>query len=186
MIDKISPDLIVADVVDDHRNWPNITKEKFDMFDTNYKKILSMSELNLFNCHNNLVKFSPYCTKGKSFVIPNGADIDFSKGINSPKKKSVLNDKILRDIKAYRKVIGYFGNLESKFDWDLVEKAASEFPDCIFLLAGSTHVASQGSRRANIKLVGAYKYDDLASVASHFDLAIVRTRRKIYRLNESS
>ena len=79
----------------------------------------------------------------------------------------------MRDIKAYRKVIGYFGNLESKFDWDLVEKAASEFPDCIFLLAGSTHVASQGSRRANIKLVGAYKYDDLASVASHFDLAIV-------------
>lgn len=109
--------------------------------------------------------------KSKENVIlsSNGVDVEHFK---HPKK----NIKIMDELKSkYRMIIGYYGALASWFDYDLIKKLASHYPDVGFVLIGIKYDTSYDDAKIdkidNIKYLGAVDYKDLPNYANYFDIA---------------
>jgi len=107
----------------------------------------------------------------KSFFIPNAANISHSEKALNPKLKVA---KILTGIK--KPVIGYFGNIERRIDYELLSELIAANPDKSFVFVGpvdSHYLKAEDYNMPNFYLPGAVPYDEMPAVLKGFDVAII-------------
>jgi teichuronic acid biosynthesis glycosyltransferase TuaH len=106
-----------------------------------------------------------------TYFIPNAADINHS--IKATDKSLPIHSS-LENIK--KPVIGYFGNIERRIDYDLVLEVAAKNPDKSFVFVGPmiNHLVPDSFFNApNIHLTGRIPYEQMPSVLKGFDVALI-------------
>lgn len=74
-----------------------------------------------------------------------------------------------------KSVIGFIGQLDSTFDWTLIEKIANFYPDYLIKLIGggaSEEAVNISLKYNNIKLLGYMHYEELSSQIQSFSIGI--------------
>jgi teichuronic acid biosynthesis glycosyltransferase TuaH len=103
--------------------------------------------------------------------IPNAADINHS--IKATDRNLSVHSS-LENIK--NPVIGYFGNIERRIDYDLVMEVAAKNPDKSFVFVGpmiSELVPDSFLNVPNIYFTGRIPYEQMPSVLKGFDVALI-------------
>ncbi len=154
----------IFDAVDDWRehpyckDWGDYLDQSYELIDKNADAIFTVSEV--------VQKIFP--TNSNVNWIPNGIDYD-----HYQKKEDRLNDK-LKNIK--KPVIGYLGIIESRLDFELLEKIAQKFSNASLVLAGPVwkHAKVEKLQRMpNVHFVGPISYYDLPELYNFFDISII-------------
>jgi len=107
----------------------------------------------------------------RSFFSPNAANIGHSQKALDPALKVA---DILSGIK--KPIIGYFGNIERRIDYELVKKLISNNPDKSFVFIGPVdrYYASEDDYKSpNVYFKGPVPYDMMPAVLKGFDVAII-------------
>lgn len=155
---------VVADIIDDQRNWPAPASYK-ERLDRSYRETLGRADIVLTNCAPVADAFAAYADP--IHVVPNGAEpFDEIPPTTIPARLAQLP----------RPIIGYAGNLRDRIDWDLLSAVAARRPDWSLVLAGSSHdnpSARNLARFANVTLLGVIEYSELVSYLRAFDVGIV-------------
>lgn len=106
-----------------------------------------------------------------TYFIPNAADLSHST------KALDLNLKVHHSIKSISSpIIGYFGNIERRMDFKLLEDVARENPDKSFVFAGPVadeYLPAGFKEIKNIYFIGRVPYEEMPSVLKGFDIAII-------------
>jgi len=168
IIDFYNPKKIVVDIVDDHRAWPNVTKEEKLRLTKHYKSILSKADIAIANCQpviDSMKHFKPDIK-----LIQNGCE-------ENPEMTAPKNNLLYEELKYFKgKVIGFVGNLEAKIDLELIGLIADEFKDALIVLVGSTHANPKVrdlQEHVNIRMFGVVPYENVNAIVSRFDVGIV-------------
>lgn len=106
-----------------------------------------------------------------TFFIPNAADIEHS--IKALDKELKVHEAIAR---LRRPIIGYFGNIERRMDFELIKQIAELNADKSFVFAGPVareFIPDWFFSTPNIFSPGRFDYDQLPSVLKGFDIAII-------------
>jgi glycosyltransferase involved in cell wall biosynthesis len=106
-----------------------------------------------------------------TFFIPNAADINHSSKALQP---GVSVHNRLKDIK--RPIAGYFGNIERRLDYQLLDKVTAANPDISFVFCGPVSkefVPSWFYERANVHLTGPVPYNEMPGMLKGFDVATI-------------
>ena len=163
--DRLRPDLVVADVIDDQRLWPLDADER-DAVDRNYADVLGLADVVLANCESVREAMLPY--SDEIHLVPNAAEaVERADTWTRPRELRRLAGPI----------IGYVGNLEAvRLDVDLVASVVAERPGWQFVFIGSA--ARDNPLRAlrdrpNVHLLGIRRYDEARRFIRHFDVAII-------------
>jgi teichuronic acid biosynthesis glycosyltransferase TuaH len=115
---------------------------------------------------NDKIKFNS-CT----FFIPNAADITHS---SKAMLQELMINKVLTGIP--KPVIGYFGNIERRIDFEFLEVVCKLNPNLNFVFAGpveSHYVPQSFNKLSNVYFVGRVPYDEMPSVLKGFDVAMI-------------
>ncbi len=107
----------------------------------------------------------------QSFFSPNAANISHSQRALDPALKVA---DILSGIK--KPVIGYFGNVERRIDYDLVKKIIVKNPDKSFVFIGPVdryYVSEDDYKFPNLYFKGPVPYEMMPAVLKGFDVAII-------------
>ena len=167
VVETFQPDLVVADVIDDHRKWPSIRSEYERRLDSNYEAILSRSHVVFANCERVAEGMRPYA--GNVQLLPNAAE-DLEEQVwhwKKPVRLSVMRGP----------VIGYVGNLDiARLDLQLLKAVAERRPHWNLVFIGSMH--RNDSIRAldqfsNVHFLGVRRYDRALRYIRYFDVAMV-------------
>ena len=105
----------------------------------------------------------------RSFFSPNAANISHSQKALDPKLKVA---DILSGIK--KPIIGYFGNIERRIDYDLVKKIISKNPDKSFVFIGPVdryYASEEDYKFPNVYFKGPVPYEMMPAVLKGFDVA---------------
>jgi teichuronic acid biosynthesis glycosyltransferase TuaH len=112
------------------------------------------------------------CTSNQnSFFIPNAANIDHSQQALNPELPVA---QILAGIK--KPIIGYFGAIERRIDYDLVTALFKANPDKSFVFIGPIdryYIKEEEYKAPNLYLKGAVPYEQMPAVLKGFDVAII-------------
>jgi len=106
-----------------------------------------------------------------SFFIPNAADL---KHCSMALDEDLLVYSNLKSIK--KPIIGYFGNIERRIDFDLLHKVALKNPDMNFVFVGPTendYIPKDFRNMFNVHFLGKVPYKDMPSVLKGFDVAVI-------------
>ena len=106
-------------------------------------------------------------TKKPSFLVPNAVNYEH---FNSP-QKYVPNIRSLG-----KKIVGYFGVIERRIDFDLLIQVFNNKPDWTLLLSGPTeeeYVPEEIKAMSNVHFTGRYSYDELPSMIYSVDATII-------------
>lgn len=107
----------------------------------------------------------------ETYFLPNAADIAHSAKALDP---SLPVHPLLAEIK--RPVVGYFGNIERRIDYGLLEAAARILSDMSFVLTGpcnKAYIPSSLTALPNVHLTGKVPYAEMPAVIKGFDVAII-------------
>ena len=177
LIDIFEPKSVVVDVVDDHRTWPNVSKQEISKLTKHYESLLKKADLAFANCqsvYDSMSEYTPFIQ-----LIPNGCE-------RSP-KVTKYNAKFIDDMRTHTgPIIGFVGNLESKIDDKLIEKLAQEMPEALIVLVGSTHANPDIKRLntiSNIVMPGVIESRNVNAVIKEFDVCIVPHKRTALTIN---
>ncbi len=120
-------------------------------------------------------------TAKPSFLVPNGVDYQY---FNSPQtyKGDVRN--------LGKKLIGYFGAIERRIDYHLLEKTFKRNPDWTLIMAGpveNRYIPDKIREMHNIHFIGKYNYQELPSLIYSVDVTMIpfkmeEASRSIYPL----
>ena len=163
---KFQPDLVVADIVDDQRNWA-ITSTRRDTLETNYRDILGRSDLVFANCDTVLHSMREFT--GNLHLFPNAAERfeESSQVWKKPVELRRLNGPI----------IGYVGNLDvARIDVDLLATVAAKQPTWNLVFLGSMHRGREVEilkRFKNVHFLGVRIYERALQYIEHFDVAMI-------------
>ncbi len=106
-----------------------------------------------------------------TFFIPNAADITHSK------KALDIDLQIAECLTPFKKpIIGYFGNIERRIDFELIREVAAQNPEKSFVFAGPESpefIPEWFYKTPNIYLTGRLPYQQLPAVLKGFDVAII-------------
>ena len=164
--DRFSPDLIVADIVDDQRKGTSDPRYR-NRLHHNYKDILARSNVSIVNCHNVYESMKEFTEN--IHIVPNACEAVEDQARNWKRPAE------LRRIKG--PVIGYVGNLDiSRIDLDLLMTVAEEQPDWNLVFIGSMHKSKQIKKLnkfRNVHFLGVREYDRVFHYVRHFDVAII-------------
>jgi len=166
IVNAFAPEIVVADVVDDHRRWP-VPAHYREKLDRNYREIVHRSDVVLANCES--VQRSMEELGGTVHLIPNACELPgrFTRDVECPRE--------LRGLR--RPIVGYVGNLDStRLDVGLLEHIAEARPDWQLVLIGSVHAGGEVLRLrhfANVHFLGVKKYDEVVHYIRHFDVAMI-------------
>ncbi|HAL82699.1 MAG TPA: glycosyl transferase family 1 [Mucilaginibacter sp.] len=105
-----------------------------------------------------------------AFFIPNAANISHSQKALDP---ILPVADILSGIK--KPIIGYFGNIERRIDYDLVKKLLETNRDKSFVFIGPVdyYYIKEDSAHPNLYLKGPVPYGEMPAVLKGFDVAII-------------
>lgn len=106
-----------------------------------------------------------------TFFVPNAADIAHS-------SKAMLPDLPVHAsiAKLKKPVIGYFGHVERRIDYDMLKQVIDANQDKSFVLAGpvlSAHVPQWIMERKNVHFIGSVPYQQMPQVLKGFDVCII-------------
>jgi teichuronic acid biosynthesis glycosyltransferase TuaH len=107
----------------------------------------------------------------ETYFIPNAADISHS--IKALNPEVLIHDSIANIKKP---VIGFFGHIERRMDFPLLQEVALQNPDKSFVFAGPTSpefIPEWFLNTANIHLTGRFDYDQLPAVLKGFDVTMI-------------
>jgi len=161
------PLCIVADIIDDHRAWPQ-NKSIKDKYTKNYQQILSMADIAFSN--NKTVQASMTEYNDKIYLVPNACELIGEERENWEKPEYL--DKLIGPI------IGYVGNLDdSRIDVALIKKLALYDRNWQLIFIGSTHCCTElvnlSKRVPNIHLLGVKLYEEALNHINYFDIGII-------------
>ncbi|GIU87287.1 MAG: hypothetical protein KatS3mg009_1802 [Acidimicrobiia bacterium] len=165
LIDELDPDLVVTDVVDDHRTFAPPGTARHAAFERNYREVLARSDVVIANCEP--VARSMREFGGEVHVVPNGLELPGARP-RPPRPRE------LRGLP--RPIIGYVGNLSQRIDVRLLKRVVRARPDWQFVFVGSAHhdrAVLDLDYRSNVHFVGVKRYDETLAFVEHFDVAIV-------------
>jgi Glycosyl transferases group 1 len=160
------PDLIVADVIDDHRAWSEPSSEQWKKKSRNYEKILGMSDLVLTNCQP--AKQAMLAYADEIHVVPNAVELPEADETRQARPEELKRMK--------GPILGYVGNLSSRIDIDLLEYVARARPEWNIALIGSAHLSKDILRLDaydNVHFLGVKRYSEVRQYIGNFDVAII-------------
>jgi glycosyltransferase involved in cell wall biosynthesis len=165
VVDALTPDLVVADVVDDNSTWHRPGSHRYGVIERNYRDILSRSDVVLANCAPVAERMSEFADD--VHLVPNGweASNGTSPGARPAELRSLTGP-----------VIGYVGNLSDRIDIDLLDDLAHARPSWQFVFVGSAHLDQtilRLDRHANVHFVGVKPYEEARRFMRHFDVALI-------------
>jgi glycosyltransferase involved in cell wall biosynthesis len=163
LIDSLDADIVVTDVVDDHRTFPAISAQGVAEYERNYREVLARSDVVVANCDPVAHAMAEFAVK--AHVIPNG--LELRDGLSSKPKE-------LLDLPG--PIIGYVGNLSHRLDIDLLESLVVARPQWQFVFVGSAHLDRSIFRlrpRRNTHFVGTRRYTEAVAFIDHFDVALI-------------
>ncbi len=106
-----------------------------------------------------------------TYFIPNAADLSHSS--KALKEDCKVSEKLANIPKP---IIGYFGNIERRIDYDLIEKVAELNRDKSFVFAGPIeegYVTKEFKAITNVFFIGRMPYDEMPGVIKGFDVATI-------------
>jgi teichuronic acid biosynthesis glycosyltransferase TuaH len=106
-----------------------------------------------------------------TYFIPNAADLSHSSKAMDPNLE--LHPNVINIPKP---IIGYFGNIERRIDYLLLEDVIKTNPNKSFVFAGPVvagFVPESFKKANNIHFIGRIPYDEMPSVLKSFDVAII-------------
>jgi hypothetical protein len=161
----VAHDLVVADVIDDHRAWLTEGTGYYRRVEDNYRNILGRADVVLANCEP--VRRRMLAFDVDAHVIPNAMEIwDGSSYSQSPGE--------LRKLKG--PIIGYVGNLSSRIDMALLEHLIPARPGWNFVFIGSAHLSREIldlDKHANVHFLGVKRYPEVVAYIRAFDAGII-------------
>ncbi|GAA4443723.1 hypothetical protein GCM10023091_32770 [Ravibacter arvi] len=109
-----------------------------------------------------------------SYLVPNAADIFHSGKATRP--ETAVSEAL---VGIPRPVIGYFGSIEHRFDFELVYKVASARPEWSFVLAGPVFAEDLAGldKLKNVHFTGRIPYAGMPAVIKGFDVAVIPFRK---------
>ena len=130
-----------------------------------------VKSVDLVICTSKQLRDSKKKLNSNTFFIPNAANIAHSQKALDPQLPVA---DILSDIQ--KPVIGYFGNIERRIDYDLLIQVLQQNPDKNFAFIGPVdidYVEHIAFKEPNIFLKGAVPYHQMPLVLKGFDVAII-------------
>ena len=164
-VDALTPDLVVADVVDDNSTWYRPGSHLYGVIERNYRDILSRSDVVLANCAPVAERMAEFADE--VHVVPNGCEAPDGTGPGARPAE-------LRSLTG--PVIGYVGNLSDRIDIELLDDLARARPSWQFVFVGSAHLDQtilRLDRHANVHFVGVKPYEEARRFMRHFDVALI-------------
>ncbi len=164
--ERLSADLVVADVIDDERQWPvcDTYREKLSR---NYEEVLGRSDLVLTNCES--VYQSMRTLSHNIHLLPNAVELleEEAKTWRKPQELRRLTGP----------VIGYAGNLHiARSDLELLRAVVSQRPNWNFVFIGSMHKGDEIrelEEYGNVHFLGVRVYEHALRYIRHFDVAMI-------------
>lgn len=110
-----------------------------------------------------------------TYFIPNAADLNHC--------SKALDDQVPISTKVAgipKPIVGYFGNIERRIDFNLLFETAVQNPQISFVFAGpvnGNYVTEEFAKLDNVHFIGKVIYNDLPSVLKAFDVAIIPFKR---------
>jgi teichuronic acid biosynthesis glycosyltransferase TuaH len=160
----LKPDLDIYQCVD-----PMITP--YDMKHGIVSELQLVKESDMVICtakalYEEKIKINP-----KTYFVPNAADISHS-------SKALETDLPLHPLLIeYKKpIIGYFGSIERRMDYDLLQKVITANPDKSFVFVGPMyreHLPEWFLNSTNVHLPGPVPYNEMPSMLKGFDITII-------------
>ncbi|MDD9991413.1 MAG: glycosyltransferase [Rhodospirillales bacterium] len=164
--ERLDPDIVVADVIDDERTWI-VTQECKDQLSRNYEEVLAGSDLALTNCQSVFRRM--HGLSDNIHLLPNAAELLEEDAKHWPKPRELK--------RLTGPVIGYVGNLDiARIDLDLLRAVASERPRWNVVFIGSMHKGDEIRELEiydNVNFLGVRVYEQALRYIRHFDVAIV-------------
>lgn len=161
----LKPDLVVADVIDDWREFLAPDAAERARATQNYRDVLGASDLVITNCRPLQERMAEYAEA--IHLVPNA-----SEPFSDPSEYPVPDE--IRGLP--RPVVGYVGNLSSRIDIDLLEHVALARPHWQLVLLGSTHISRSVlrlSEHSNVHFLGVRPYQEARKYIAAFDVAMV-------------
>ena len=166
LCDRFVPDLIVADVIDDQRQWPT-TPEHHARVQRNYEEVLGRADIAFGNC-STVVDSLGGMSKGMH-LVPNAAEFVAEDCHRWPMPRQLR--------RLPQPIIGYVGNLDAaRLDVPLLAAVARRRPQWQLVLIGSAHRDQSVlalSKHANVHFFGVRPYPNVLRYIRHFDVAMV-------------
>lgn len=164
IVQRLQPDLVVADVIDDQRLWAAGLAERKAM-EGAYQAALANTDLAFANCQSvldGLLAGFP-----NAHLMPHGVDLPVVEDYRSSRENRGTP----------RPIVGYVGDLDSaRLDARLVATIAADRPDWSFVFIGAKHrnsrLASLESM-ANVRFLGVRRYEQALKHIRGFDVAII-------------
>jgi len=106
-----------------------------------------------------------------SYLLPNAADLSHSSKALNP--DLAIHPK-LNNIP--QPIIGYFGSIERRIDYDLMQKVISANPDKSFVFAGpviNEHIPAWFNSAPNVYFTGQVPYSEMPQMIKGFDIATI-------------
>jgi len=159
---KLRESLIIYNCTDDYSLWPGGNRDLILSQENNLLKktdfVLASSESLVDHCK----KINP-----NTYLYPHAVDLKhFSKS---------TRDHIPHELKPVpHPIIGFFGLLYEKINFNLIVKIARSYPDTSIVLIGKQGIdLSYLKNEKNIVLLGPVQFDELPSYAVHFDVGLM-------------
>ncbi|MCE7041475.1 glycosyltransferase [Dyadobacter sp. CY312] len=137
------------------------------------KKIIIRSDVVI--CSSRKLYHDKVVLNSASHFVPNAADVTHSSKVLDPQLQV---SHLLADLP--RPVIGYFGAIERRIDYDLLGEVSRNNSDKTFVLVGpitSEFVPAWFTALPNVKMTGAVPYTEMPAVVKGFDVALIPFRK---------
>ncbi|MCE7059883.1 glycosyltransferase [Dyadobacter sp. CY343] len=110
-----------------------------------------------------------------TYFVPNAADIRHSQKALDP---DLPVASVLKDIP--KPVIGYFGNIERRMDYEMLEKIIRQNPDKSFVFVGpqdKSYIPDWFFNTPHVYSTGSVPYSEMPAVIKGFDVALLPFKR---------
>ncbi len=163
VLDGLRPDVVVADVVDDNREWLPDGSPIRERWTKNYAEVLARADVVVANNEHLADRMAQFADRVR--IVPNGLE-------RPAELRPGRTSRALR--RLARPVVGYAGNLSSRVDLDLLDELARRRPTWSFAFVGHTGPdALRLDRLPNVHFLGVESHRvALASIAT-FDAGII-------------
>ncbi|MGK8235128.1 glycosyltransferase [Roseovarius sp. MS2] len=157
---------VIGDYIDDQRCWP-MSEQRRRKIEQNYRFMAQTVDVAITNC-----AAMQEALKQESLaplLVPNGIDMRAEMPVAAPEITRLGGP-----------VIGYCGNMDDRFDFELVEALAQARPQWQIVLIGKLSRPAHRERMTalpNVHLLGIRPYDQARACIAGFDVAIVPHER---------
>lgn len=133
------------------------------------KRIVKSSDLVI--CTSKQLYREKVIQNANTYFIPNAADINHSSKALDPQ---TVVSSLLRDIRT--PIIGYFGNIERRIDFNLLDAVVKANPDKSFVFVGpkdEKYIPDDFNVNSNVHFIGKVPYSQMPAILKGFNVAII-------------